>query len=236
MCGRFALGAAPEDVAAYFDAAPLPDAFAPAPSWNIAPTSWVQAITMGDGSPGPEKSRVKQLMRWGFLPVWAKGLDAKPQPINARSEGVRDKRMFASAVKRHRCLIPASGWYEWKKAGSEKLPYYFHTLDDSMLTFAAIHSRWTGGGESLVDSFAILTTSAAKHIDEIHDRMPVLIAAADRDNWLNQKSPTSEIDDIMSIDQVHESAAIIDSYAVSQSVNKAGTNGPELITPLKTLF
>jgi len=236
MCGRFALGAAAEDVAAYFDATPLPDALAPAPSWNIAPTTWVQAITKSEGRTSQEKNRVIQLMRWGFLPVWAKSLDAKPQPINARAEGARDKRMFGTAVKRYRCLIPASGWYEWRSAGREKLPHYFHALDDSMLSFAAIHSRWTQGGESLIDSFAILTTAAAKHIDEVHDRMPVLIAAADRDDWLDPNSPTNEIDDIMSPGRVHESAAIMDSYAVSKSVNKAGRNGPDLITPLNTLF
>ncbi len=236
MCGRFALGAAAEEVAAYFDAMPLPDALAPAPSWNVAPTAWVQAITNGDGSASQEKKRVMQLMRWGFLPNWAKSLDAKPQPINARSESIREKRMFVTAIKRFRCLIPAAGWYEWKRAGREKLPYYFHALDDSLLTFAAIHSRWTQGGESLVDSFSILTTSAAEHIDEIHDRMPVLIAAADRDNWLNPNTEPCKIDDIMSTKRVHESTAVVDSYAVSQRVNKAGRNGPELITPLNTLF
>ncbi len=236
MCGRFALGTAADEVAAHLDASPLADVLTPAASWNIAPTDWVPIIVGAEsGQAGVGESRHVRLMRWGFLPHWAKGLDARPQPINARSEGIREKRMFSTALRRHRCLVPALGWYEWLSTPAGKSPFWFHSLDDAPLTFAGVHSLWTAAEGAFVESFAIITAAAADNLSSVHDRMPALIAPNDRGGWLDGDTSKSEVDEILEPERIHDCAVMIDSFAVSKRVNDARNDGADLIVPLDTL-
>lgn len=177
MCGRFALSKSPEEVRAVMGYDERPNF---PPRHNIAPTQPVGVVH--DAHAG----RSFTLMRWGFVPAWAKNTRDMPTLINARAESAADKPAFRNAMRHRRCLIPADAFYEWQAAGKDrKVPHLIRRTDRDLFAFGGLWETYADpeGGE--IDTVAILTTSANGELRSLHQRMPVVIDPADFDRWLD---------------------------------------------------
>lgn len=175
MCGRFALRR--PDLTWQQLCAQLDGLVPPGPRYNIAPGSQIVVVRGTDD--GPRAG----LMKWGFRPRWLK--DPGKVMINARSESAAEKPMFREAFRRRRCLVPADGWYEWRREGAAKQPWFFHLADDRPFTFAGIWTTWEdAGGEQ--HNCALLTTEPSALAGLVHDRMPVIIEPANQAEWLGE--------------------------------------------------
>lgn len=178
MCGRFALTEVPEE---FLDLIP-PDWPPLRPRYNIAPTDGA-LVVLSEKRAVPEAA----MLRWGLVPRWARDASMGVRAINARAETVAEKPTFREAFAKRRCLVPATGFYEWRSAGPKapKTPFYFSSARKGRaLVLAGLWESWRGDGIEL-RTFAILTTSANQTMRPIHDRMPVILDAADRDRWLD---------------------------------------------------
>lgn len=222
MCGRYALFADTQTLAAHFGVAPRETQDAPAPTWNAAPSNAVLTIQAGSGNAG----RTAVMRRWGFVPSWGPG-KSNPKPfkplINARSETVAQLPAFRDAYRNRRCLVPANGFYEWTTAAGAKAPVWIHPQDGNPIAFAAIWSP--SGGEN--GSVAILTTAANALMRPIHSRMPVILPPQSYDAWL---SPASPPDDLATLCASREWHGIV-AQSVSSAVNSPLNDGPSLIQP-----
>src|SRR5512145_1766858 len=178
MCGRFTLFSPQEMLAEIFG---VPGGPFPAPSYNIAPTRQVAAVRVPPGGAGRELA----LLRWGLIPAWAKEAAIGDRMINARAETASSRHAFGSALRKRRCILPADGFYEWKREGARKRPWYVRRADGAPFAFAGLWERWQGEGSDPVESCAILTTDANDLLAPIHDRMPVILAPRDFDLWLD---------------------------------------------------
>ncbi len=178
MCGRFTLYAKGEILAEEFG---VPASGVAAPRYNIAPTQDVAAVRASPSGGGREIAR----LRWGLVPSWAKDPAIGNRLINARSETVREKPSFRNAFRRRRCLIPASGFYEWQRKERGKQPFHVRMRDGRVFAFAGVWDRWEGPEGVVVESCAILTTGANAVLAPIHDRMPVILGRAEYDRWLD---------------------------------------------------
>ena len=230
MCGRFSLTATPEEVEALFGLAGL-EAFPP--RYNIAPTQPVLIVATGPsrepGSNLPEREAV--LARWGFLPSWVKDPNDFPLLINARSETASEKNSFRNAMRHRRVLIPASGFYEWQRAGREKAqPFWIRPRDGGLVAFGGLMETWEGNEGSLMDTACILTTSANEQIRAIHDRMPVVIRPEDFSRWLDCR--TQEPRDVADLLQPVE-PGFFEAIPVSTKVNKVANSGPDVQEPVE---
>ncbi len=177
MCGRFTLYASGQLLSQTFDA-PLPSDFAP--RYNIAPAQSITAVRTAAGG-----NREITLLKWGLIPPWSKDPAIGARMINARSETALEKPSFRTAFKRHRCLIPANGFYEWQKKERSKQPHYVRMRDGRLFAFAGLWDRWEGVEGDAIESCTILTTGANSVLAPIHDRMPVILRAADYRLWLH---------------------------------------------------
>lgn len=197
------------------------------PRYNIAPGQDVLAIVSAPESPAQSPTRRARWFRWGLVPHWAKDERIGYKLINARSETVAEKPAFRDAFRRRRCLIPADGFYEWKKAGTRKQPYRFQT--GSLFAFAGLWERWQPSGEErVVYSCTILTTEANPRVAPIHHRMPVILHPSDYDRWLDPRSPRELLEALL-IPYPEEEMEV---YPVSDEVNRPVNDGPHLIRPL----
>lgn len=217
MCGRYALTLPHEAMVQLFDAAPSND-LPEGPRWNVCPTTQVPVVTSAQGA------RRLVSMRWGLLPRWYKEPTDGPLIINARAETVAEKPAFREAIRKRRCLIPASGFYEWTKAqDGSRLPWYFHPEAGDALVFAGLWQEW--GPEGLA-TCAIVSCAAGPTMAEIHHREPVTLDEADWSLWLGEGEgraaplmrPAPE--------------GRIGRYRVGTAVNSNRAEGPELIDPL----
>lgn len=165
MCGRYRLSRRKQVVEEYFESASEEEDWSP--RYNIAPTQPV--ATVRKGAPG----RILSMMRWGLVPSWATDIKIGNQLINGRSETLLDKPAFRDSFRTRRCLIPADGFYEWKKAGKERHPFHFGMKDDSLFAFAGVWDRWKSRlpGSPVVESCSILTTAPNDLLKDVHDRM-----------------------------------------------------------------
>jgi putative SOS response-associated peptidase YedK len=150
--------------------------------------------------------------------------------INARAESVADKPAFRSAFKRQRCLIPANGFYEWKKTGGKKEPYYFRLKDKSMFAFAGLYETWSDAEKKEINSYTMITTKANKLMAPIHDRMPVLLSKEGEEVWLDKEAV---VDELLSLLMPFPDAEM-ECYPVAGLVSAAGNNGPDLIKKLNS--
>src|SRR5215212_2353607 len=170
MCGRFGQKASSAELAAAFEAAWRCEE-PQLPRFNIAPTQHAPVLLSDAGR------RVLDVFRWGLIPSWAKDAKIGNKMINARAEGVAGKPAYRAAFLRRRCLVPASGFYEWKKAGGGKVPHWIHAADGGPLTFAGLWEVWRPEKDAEpVFTFTILTTTPSADVSGIHDRMPVIVA------------------------------------------------------------
>jgi putative SOS response-associated peptidase YedK len=223
MCGRFVSATPPDQVAAYFDAE-APEALLPA-RWNVAPTDDVYAV-LSDGT-----TRRVDAFHWGLVPRWAKDLKIGSRMINARAEGLADKRAFTSAFARRRCIIPADGFYEWQKKEGQKAkqPYLVQRPDGEPYAFAGLWETWRGPdgtSDEVLRSCTIITTDANPEMARIHDRMPVILPPDAWDTWLDR-----QVDDLELLGRLLVPAApqLITLRPVSTKVNNVRNDGPELI-------
>ena len=181
MCGRFTLAMQYHDLAEELGIEPDPlfeEAYRP--RYNIAPTEGSPVLRERDGH------RELFAARFGLVNFWAKDLSGAARQINARAETVREKPAFRDAFTRRRCVVPADGFYEWRREGREKTPYWFHPEDDRLFRFAGLYETWRDKptGHELV-TFAIVTTAANDIVSPVHDRMPAILSSRDLDTWLH---------------------------------------------------
>lgn len=213
MCGRYALFDLPSLIADYG----LPPDYEPKAQYNVAPTHTMPVVT--------ETGTI--LMRWGLIPKWAKDEKIGYKLINARSESVFDKPIWKAVITKHRCLIPANGFYEWQKRDDGKQPFYIHPKDQSLFMFAGIWETWQHEGREW-HTYSILTTGPTEQMVAIHDRMPVILHNDDRAQWLGADT-REDIEPLL----VPYSGSL-DMIEVSRAVNVATTNDSDLILPINS--
>jgi putative SOS response-associated peptidase YedK len=221
VCGRYTLATPADDLVEAFDLPGLTfDYFA---RFNIAPGQNAPVVAE-DG-----RGRRMGLLRWGLVPAW------KDEPgagfINARAETVQTKASFREAFARRRCLVPADGFYEWRKedaATGGKRPFWIHPVDGSVLSFAGIWESWSRPGADPRHAFAILTTEASADVSHVHDRMPVLVGREDRARWLDR---TTELPSLLPILGSAPVGTLV-CRPVDVRVNRVGEDDPGLIEPV----
>lgn len=222
MCGRFSRDMTWQQVHAFSRGLGLivPDE-AIEPSWNVAPTqqSWVLV-----GAEPAAASAAK--MRWGLLPVWAKDEKIGASMINARIETVATKPAFRSAWKSRRCLVPASGYYEWRMEGGVKQPYWIHDATGPILMFAGLWENWKAPSGDWLRSFTIITQAAFGPMLELHDRTPLMLKPAVLSEWLH-----GSIDEAAAI-AAGAGTPELAWHPVSRAVGNPRSNGPKLIEPV----
>ena len=221
MCGRYVLTATPEELQAlfgYLDGETFP------PRYNIAPTQPIAIVRHDRGA------RRFALVRWGLVPAWVKDPRAFALLINARAEGIADKPAFRGAFQYRRCLVPASGFYEWRR-GRDKVrqPHLIRPRRGGAIAFAGLWESWLGADGSEIDTACIVTTAANQTIAPIHDRMPVVIAPEDFDRWLDSRAyPPESVADLLR----PSPNDLFATMAVSTRVNAARNDDPGLVEPL----
>jgi putative SOS response-associated peptidase YedK len=222
MCGRYALHTSPEVIALQFGLATSP---AVAARYNIAPTAEVLIVLAGDGGPRGVPAR------WGLIPSWAKDPAIGNRLANARSETAHEKPSFRTPFRHRRCLIPASGFYEWQAAASgrgPKQPYYIHPTGEDLFGFAGLYDVWKGP-DGPVTSCTILTMDANPLMARIHDRMPLIVPPQRYGAWLDPKATDpAQVRTLI----LPFSAERMAAHPVSTRVNRASNEGAGLIEPL----
>jgi len=225
MCGRFTLTATPEEVEALFG---LLDLEAFPPRYNIAPTQPVLVIVSAPSrEPGSNlPDRQAALVRWGLIPSWTKNPADMPLMINARAETVAEKAAFKTALRHRRVLVPTTGFFEWKRDGKHRQPFFIRPKGGGIVAFAGLMETYAEAGGSEIDTAAILTTAANTGLAPIHDRMPVVIKQADFSRWLDCR--TQEPRDVADLLRPVE-PDFFEAIPVSDKVNKVANLGAELI-------
>jgi putative SOS response-associated peptidase YedK len=241
MCGRFAQTADMRELMEQFEVA-APEKALPF-NWNIAPTNPIYIIRQQSEI---EPSKELAVVSWGLIAPWAQELqeakNSQSRAINARSESIHEKPTFRSAFRATRCLIPATGYYEWATAlgkYSPKQPFYISARDGKQLAIAGIWSSWRAPNGELVESSSLITQEAHGELETIHSRMPVFMPVDRWADWLNPK--THNVEQLQSLMWVEHPELNVIARPVSSAVNSVANNGKELIeeTPLgapETLF
>lgn len=221
MCGRYALAADPDELLAAYGVEPDPASPPPVPRYNIAPTQEVPIIVADGGA------RRLRLVRWGLVPAAWSAPDQRRAPlINARAESVAARPVFRRPFARSRCLVPASGFFEWQREGSLRQPCYF-TLDaDGPLAFAGLHDRWQRNAHPPIPSCTIITVPARGPVAELHDRMPALLSAAEWEPWLDAATPPETLRALL-----RPSQAPLRRYRVTPRVNHHAYDEADAVTP-----
>jgi len=228
MCGRFNLRTPASELASFFDIVFDPPLQATlAPRFNIAPSQPVLVIR------GEFDRVAADLVNWGLVPGWAKDPTVGNRMINARCETVAEKPSFQAAFRRRRCLVPATGFYEWQKTGGrEKQPWHIHRPDDSPLAFAGIWERWEADDGSALETCAIITTAANSRMDPIHHRMPVILEPADFPAWLD---PEHDDRDRLESLMVPCPDQELVTEPIDTWVNRPANEGPDCLRPARDL-
>jgi putative SOS response-associated peptidase YedK len=193
-------------------------------SYNVAPGQ-TAGVILG----GPAGNRYAG-HRWGLVPSWAKDPAIGNRMINARSETIGEKPSYKSAFGKRRCLVPVDGFYEWKKDGKLKVPFFIHERTGRPLSLAGLWESWNDPEGKLLLTFTILTTEANDRLKELHDRMPVIVYPEARKRWLDPA-----IEDTRSLFDLLKPAddGLLDFYEVSRFVNSPMNNTPECVEPVK---
>lgn len=236
MCGRFVVAEVGSELVGVLRVDVESDDL-PEPSYNIAPTSRV-AIVLDSAKTDPPTRRLEPA-RWGLVPAWAKDLSIGARAFNARSEELEDKPMFRRALEKRRAIVPASGYYEWKKVGDQKIPHYIHPADGSPLFFAGLYEWWKDPSkpdddpDKWVLSFTILTRDSIGRLGSIHDRMPLFLDVDHADAWLD--TATDNVRDVLdaAIDAAPAVAETLDDHVVSKAVGNVRNNYPALLEPVE---
>ena len=220
MCGRYALGLTDRDLVDYYDI-PVTRLDQWVPRWNIAPTSIVPIVLAG------ESGMVLVPARWSLTPHWSDTLNTPYPTFNARSETAGTKPTFRTALKHHRALIPASGYFEWKTHGTTKTPHFIYPHNDDLLSLAGLHSTWNGGDTPIV-TVTILTRPAPEHLAHIHPRSPVAIPRQAWSRWLD----ADETGNQALVDQMVDISDDVFAHCVAHAVSPLRGDHPGLINPV----
>ncbi len=223
MCGRYTLTAPKKYFSKIWSFKDLP---AMQPNYNIPPGVKAWGIKGHDSEP---KSKLAQF-NWGLVPSWAKDKTIGNKLINARSETVTEKPSFRDAFEKRRCLIPADGFFEWKRNGKERKPYYIRRTDLQPFSFAGLWDKWMDKNEHILESCTILTTRPNSLMENIHDRMPVILNQSQSRAWLdNSASKETQLNCLQPWNSLDFKA-----IEVSSLVNSTANNSAQLIEPWKS--
>lgn len=214
MCSRYFLDA-DGNVIAYTFNVPVHDRIRK--RFNIAPTQLAPAIRVGDSG-----EREVAMLRWGLVPAWAKEISIGNRMINARSETVAEKPSFRSAFKSRRCVVPATGFFEWKGEPGHKQPYAITAADQTLFAFAGLWERWQPKDGDAVETFTIITTEPNEAVAAVHDRMPVILPADSIQDWL--EAPAKEAQALL-----RPYAGPVNIRAVSKLVGNPRNDVPEVL-------
>lgn len=224
MCGRYTLTTEEEQLADEFE---LIEPIRLVRRYNIAPTQFAPVIRAGEGG----GTRI-DMLRWGFVPSWSKEGGSDRPLINARSETAASSPVFRKSMRSRRCIVPASGFFEWRKVPSGpkvvKEPHYIRRIDEHVLGLAGIWDSWRPNDGEVVSSFAILTTTPNELIRTLHDRMPVILQRSDYATWL-----AADVDDAATLAPLLRPfpADGLTAFPVSQRVNRATVDDAACIQP-----
>ncbi|WP_162532443.1 SOS response-associated peptidase [Candidatus Scalindua japonica] len=190
------------------------------PRYNIAPSQYIPVIYQNK-----EQEYKMEMMKWGLVPFWAKNQKTASRMINARAETITTKPSFKHILKTKRCLVPASGFYEWKKIDNKKVPYYIELKNNNSFSFAGLYDIWKDSVGNELKTFTIITTDANNTIKPIHDRMPAILHKEVEGQWLNVKIQNPE-----SIIQLLKPfpADNMKTYVVSNEVNNPRNDNAQL--------
>jgi putative SOS response-associated peptidase YedK len=187
------------------------------PNYNVCPTNAVAVVTSEGGA------RRLRAMRWGFIPGWYKAPNDGPLIINARADTVATKPAFREAVRSRRCILPASGFYEWSEGPQgERLPWYFTRSDGAPMALAGVWQRWQD-----MDTVAIVSTEAGAGMAGLHHREPVILEAADWPLWLGEAGHGAAV-----LMRAAQPGVLAPPFRVDARVNSNRATGPDLIAPL----
>lgn len=223
MCGRFSLSKSKDEVAKRFQVK-VPSDYRP--RFNVAPMQMMPVITC-------EQPNEVQYFKWGLVPSWSLDTSTAANMINARAETITTKIPFKHCVKSQRCLIPADGFFEWKKEGKAKIPYRFTLNSDEVFAFAGLYDAWENqdSGEKL-HTFTILTTEANLLMKDISDRMPVILRKDLEKLWIADKISDSQMNSLLRPLE----ADMMSSYKAHRSVNSVQNDTPECIQAAPNIY
>lgn len=226
MCGRFVSSSPPDELAKYFAVEDVAEKLLE-PSFNVAPTSDVYVVVERGGL------RRLEAFHWGLVPFWAKDIVAGNKMINARAETLAEKPAYKKAFAKRRCIIPADGFFEWKKVPGQKAkqPYFIHRTDGEPFAFAGIWELWRppdrkDDDDAIVRSCTIITGKPNEKVAEIHDRMPVMLPPSAWGTWLD---PDLNDLDVLGKLLVPAPGQLMAVHPVSTAVNDVRRNGIELL-------
>ena len=216
MCGRFTQVVKPGEFAAMYGAA-APDVELPA-RWNGAPSQAFLVCRLDAAG-----RRVLSLQRWGLVPSWARARAIGSRLINARSETVHEKPAFRAAFRRRRCLVPANGWFEWRRTPAGKAPTWIRLAGGRPFSLAGLWEAW-GEGASRMESFTVLTCPAGEALAAVHARQPVVVAPEEHGAWLAAETPAERVQ--------APHAGPFEVRRVGALVNSPRNNAPEVVRPV----
>ncbi|HSR56021.1 MAG TPA: SOS response-associated peptidase [Alphaproteobacteria bacterium] len=223
MCGRYAITSPLEAIIEAFALkGPRPNL---QPHYNAAPSQYLPVIRAG------RNGRELVPMRWGLVPSWSKGPDARYSMINARAETVASKPAYRGPFRHQRCLVPANGFYEWKAGTDGKQPYFITLTTGEPFAFAGLWDQWMSPDGSEMESFTIIVTAANDVVRPIHDRMPVILGPDTYESWLGEAGAPSRTK--LAILLRPYPAERMRAYPVSRAVNSPANDSAELLEPVE---
>jgi putative SOS response-associated peptidase YedK len=217
MCGRFAQRSDPKSLAKEFKVAEAPAVEA---RYNIAPTQNILGVR------AVSDEREMTFFKWGLIPSWAKDTSMGARLINARAETVEEKPSFRQAFKQRRCIIPADGFYEWRREGGKKQPFFFRMRDERPFGFAGLWERWEGEAGEAINSCTILTTEANEVLRPVHERMPVILHPDDYELWLDADARKRDL--VKELLRPYAAEEML-GYPVSATINSPRNQGANLV-------
>jgi putative SOS response-associated peptidase YedK len=193
--------------------------------FNVAPSQMMPVII--------QREKIEMIMmQWGLIPHGVKNPQESPHPINARAETLMETPIFRDLLLKNRCLIPASGFYEWLNEGTRKIPFYIHVREHPIVAFAGLYDVWQDSDGNTHPTFTIVTTDANTLVSCLHERMPVILRQEDETRWLSGDVPTGdEMREMLGSYRPGE----MEAYPVSSRVNSPAEDDERLIQPLPTL-
>ena len=224
MCGRFALDASEDQIINEFGIHQT--YLSPKSNYNIAPTQEIPVVIQEEGR------LLLDSRRWGLVPFWVKDLKMTSPMINARAETLLEKPSFKHAFKKRRCLVLATGFYEWKKEGKQKQPMFIHLKGHPVFAFAGLWEEWKSESLPILRTCTIVTVEPNSMMTAIHDRMPAILSSESRTRWLDPKSDPQML---LSFLRPYPSEQM-EAWPVSTKVNHVAFNHPHCMAPVETLI
>lgn len=222
MCGRITLISPGEAIAAAFGLQAVPPLV---PHYNLAPSQPLTAVRTAPDSGAREMVQ----LRWGLIPYWAEDPRVGERMINARAETAPVRAAFRAAFQTRRCLIPADGFFEWRRGGGTTQPFYVRMRDETPFAIAGLWDRWRGQDGRSIESCTVLTTRPNALLESIHDRMPVILPRQEYEQWLDPA--VRKVDRLRGLCTPYP-AQSMGTHAVGSWVNDPRNDGPECIAPV----